>query len=1104
LLVERLETRCVPSTVTTLANFAGSGFFPTPSLATDNQGNLFGESSIGAVFELPSGSNTFLTRYRGYFNVQAIDGSGNIFGLGNGAFNYGSIIELAAGGSTVTTLATFNKSSASDAPYLPTSMVLDSQGNLFGTSFGGAFNDGAIFELPAGSSSIKTVASFNGANAGLANPGRLVIDNSGNLFGVASGGPFSGGGIFELAAGSSTISTFYPYPFDVRAIDSQGNFFGLDPSGGTSFQGAIIELAAGSRTITTVASFASGNGGYSPNSLVMDGSGHFFGTTGQGGINGVGTVFEVNAVPPPASKFDVTLPAGNSVVAGTPFLVTVQALDSTGNPVTSYSGPASITITSNPADAQGNVPATGTLNSNGFGYFLSTLKTASSYALAATAGSFQGTSSAITVTPAAATYFKVAVPSTATTGSSFSGTVTALDAYGNIDTSYSGKVHFTSSDSQAVLPTDTTLTGGMGTFNVTLDATGNQTITATDTISAIPIIGGTSGTIKTRGLTVTSFTPTATGFTATFSKPFVASDLSLYGTSLHTFQAAALVGKNSGPINGTLLMDPTNENVTFKATGNFLSTFFGTPILPDDTYTVTLLSGKGTHGFLDALGAGLDGANNGGHADYATTFTLTNAGKPILSIPDFARGPDGANTIKVPNNSAMGIPVTLSNVPVGAGVSDVAFALTYNTTLLTPTGGGTGDSSGAGSAFVMGPPVSVDATHSTVTFSWHNGTAQSGTVVLGDILANVPNSAANQYEAKELLHCGSITVNSAAFSGVVADGLHVNAYFGDVTGDGKISGLDVATAGTVASGSSSGLAAYKLVDPAVIGDIAGDASIDATAESDLASVTSNLPTPQLPSIPTGLTITPGGPDPTLSLAGGNAIVSVMLDHPHPQGSAGMEEAVLALTYDPKVLTVAGITLGSIPGAGWHLVSVVDQGTGQIGIDLYSTTPISATQAGSLVNIAYNVAPGASATALQLANSVTPNGRYFSTEVADDEGQYVLSPGINRLIIQPAPAPGGNTDRGQVKRAEGKRENVSRNEADACTSNVFEDPESLPGVVPSAAQEFQIGTSPRLNTLLFQNSPSQRAVDKLFATSQDDFWSIWPEDGNSAPSLRTRR
>ena len=34
-----------------------------------------------------------------------------------------------------------------------------------------------------------------------------------------------------------------------------------------------------------------------------------------------------------------------------------------------------------------------------------------------------------------------------------------------------------------------------------------------------------------------------------------------------------------------------------------------------------LKSGAAGHGFFDVLGAGLDGAGDGGHADFATTFT---------------------------------------------------------------------------------------------------------------------------------------------------------------------------------------------------------------------------------------------------------------------------------------------------------------------------------------------------------------------------------------------------------------------------------------------------------------------------------------------------
>jgi hypothetical protein len=538
-----------------------------------------------------------------------------------------------------------------------------------------------------------------------------------------------------------------------------------------------------------------------------------------------------------------------------------------------------------------------------------------------------------------------------------------------------------------------------------------------------------TGTVA-RGLTVKLQTTTATGFTVTFTRPIDTSKVFLYGgTVTGPIQNVTLVGAHNGPVNGSFIIDPSGTWATFKASSTFLQTFFQQSVLPNDTWTVTLVSGTGTgssaNGFFDMLGGPLDGVGNGGHANYTTSFTTANDGKPALSIPDFARGPDGATTIKVPNDSSKGIPVTLANANAA---TDVVFTLTYNPTLLTPTGAATGDSSGMSSTFVMGTTVSVDATHSTVTFTWR-GAAQSGMVVLGDILANVPNSAANPYKGKEILTLSDIKVNGADFTGMWANGLHVNTYFGDVTGDGKITGLDVATAGAVAGGSSLGLSAFKLVDPAVVGDIAGDASIDATAVSDLAAITSSLPTPQIPAIPTGLTITPGGPDPTLSLANGNGVVSVLLDHPHPVGSTGMEEAVLALTYDPKVLTVSSsdITLGSIPGlgSGWRLVSVVDQATGQIGIDLYSTTPIAATQAGSLVNIAFHVEPGAPppATAVQLVNSVTPNGRYFSTEVADDQGQYVLSPGVDRVMVETGPnlvpqSPSSNADktvfaRGQV-------------------------------------------------------------------------------------------
>jgi hypothetical protein len=71
-------------------------------------------------------------------------------------------------------------------------------------------------------------------------------------------------------------------------------------------------------------------------------------------------------------------------------------------------------------------------------------------------------------------------------------TVTARDQFGNVATSYAGTVHFTSTDSTAILPANYTFgpaDAGTHTFSVTLKTAGTQTITGTDTVT-----GNTTGT----------------------------------------------------------------------------------------------------------------------------------------------------------------------------------------------------------------------------------------------------------------------------------------------------------------------------------------------------------------------------------------------------------------------------------------------------------------------------------------------------------------------------------------------------------------------------------------------------------------------------------
>ena len=74
-----------------------------------------------------------------------------------------------------------------------------------------------------------------------------------------------------------------------------------------------------------------------------------------------------------------------------------------------------------------------------------------------------------------------AATSTPTAGSAFNITVTAEDTFGNVVSGYNGTVQLTTSDGQAVLPANDTLSSGVGVFSVDLKTAADQTVTATDT-----------------------------------------------------------------------------------------------------------------------------------------------------------------------------------------------------------------------------------------------------------------------------------------------------------------------------------------------------------------------------------------------------------------------------------------------------------------------------------------------------------------------------------------------------------------------------------------------------------------------------------------------
>src|SRR5207245_2676245 len=158
--------------------------------------------------------------------------------------------------------------------------------------------------------------------------------------------------------------------------------------------------------------------------------------------------------------------------AGTAFSFTVTAQDQFNNTTPGYAGTVHFTS----SDGQAVLPANSTLT-NGTGTFNATLKTAGNQTITATdttTSSITETSNTITVSPLSAPHLPVTAPPGATAGTAFSFTVTAQDQFNNTTTGYAGTVHFTSTDAAAVLPANSTLTNGTGTFSATLKTAGNQ------------------------------------------------------------------------------------------------------------------------------------------------------------------------------------------------------------------------------------------------------------------------------------------------------------------------------------------------------------------------------------------------------------------------------------------------------------------------------------------------------------------------------------------------------------------------------------------------------------------------------------------------------
>ncbi len=315
--------------ITVIHSFAGpDGADPHAGLTLDSSGNLFGttyaggSAGKGTVFEIVHGTNavTTLASFTGAkgnangaipYDGVTVDSSGNLFGTteqggaygyGNGSAGYGTVWEIAHGTTTLTTIASFNGTNGL-API--GGVTVDSRGNLFGTTLeGGTAGAGNVWEIAAGTSAIVSLASFTEVNPIGGLPwGNVTLDAAGDIFGTTEVGGVGGAGtIWEIAAGTTTITTLASFtgtgtnganPLCQLSLDSSDNLFGTTNSGGTGSEGTVFELAHGSGVITTLAQFNGTNGGGPGNIVTLDSSGNLFGTAYAGGANNAGTVWEI-------------------------------------------------------------------------------------------------------------------------------------------------------------------------------------------------------------------------------------------------------------------------------------------------------------------------------------------------------------------------------------------------------------------------------------------------------------------------------------------------------------------------------------------------------------------------------------------------------------------------------------------------------------------------------------------------------------------------------------------------------------------------------------------------------------------------------------------
>jgi hypothetical protein len=313
----------------------GDGADPTGNLVVDTLGNLYGTldgSGTGqaAVFGLGfvSGKWTVSLLYTQYVSRGLVlDAVGNLYGsLGPGNLGAGAVGELLPGakGWSYKQLYSFCSPQGGcpdgDEPNEPLSW--DAHGNLYGTTLYGGNGSpkcpgnlgcGVAFQMTLNSDgtwAYHVMHRFADFPSDGQYPSGLVVDGSGNAYGVTGEGGVNGQGtIFRMTPSTGgrwkqTVLFDFPncadgcFPGRTLVFDSLGNLYGVSDGGIADCGytcGVVFKLAPqknGKWTYSLLHKFTGKDGAF-PWGVIVDDKGNIFGTTENGGTYHSGVAFEI-------------------------------------------------------------------------------------------------------------------------------------------------------------------------------------------------------------------------------------------------------------------------------------------------------------------------------------------------------------------------------------------------------------------------------------------------------------------------------------------------------------------------------------------------------------------------------------------------------------------------------------------------------------------------------------------------------------------------------------------------------------------------------------------------------------------------------------------